>query len=190
MLGQGQEVTIAAVAKAALVSPATAYRYFSQPHQLVLETGYGNAAEVVHDLPEEPAARLDEAVRRLAGVMFDDEPFWRARLSALLELAREKAANPDDQQPLRSGRMYITSHALAGLEDTLGPDLHRRLTMALMLVYGLEAMIATRDACGLEREEATEVMRWAAQALLQAALAQAASLAPENAADPIESTPS
>jgi AcrR family transcriptional regulator len=180
MLGQGQEVTIAAAAKAALVSPATAYRYFSQPHQLVLETGYGNAAEVVHDLPEEPAARLDEVVQRLAGVMFDDEPFWRARLSALLELAREKAANPDDHQPLRSGgRMYITSQALAGLEDTLGPKLHRRLTMALMLVYGLEAMISTKDACGLERQEATEVMRWAAQALLQAALTQAASGAPE-----------
>ncbi|WP_303247004.1 hypothetical protein [Amycolatopsis sp. Hca4] len=38
-----------------------------------------------------------------------------------------------------------------------------------MLVYGVEALIVTRDACHLEPDEATEVMRWAAQALIRAA---------------------
>ena len=44
--------------------------------------------------------------------------------------------------------------------------------MATMLVCGMEALVAARDACGLEPDEATEVMRWAAQALLQAARQQ------------------
>ena len=42
--------------------------------------------------------------------------------------------------------------------------------MATMLVCGMEALVAARDACGLETDEATDVMRWAAQALLQVAL--------------------
>ncbi len=175
LLGQGQEVTIAAAARVALVSPATAYRYFSQPHELVLETGFVDAAEVVTDLPDDPTARLDEAVRRLAEVQFADEAFWRARLSAGLELAREKTLDPEDDRPLRSGgRRQITQHALAGLEDTLGPELHRRLSMAVMLIYGQEALVSARDVCGLEPKEAIQVMRWAAQALLQAATTESA----------------
>ncbi len=181
LLGRGQEVTITAAAQVALVSPATAYRYFSQPHELVLETGFGGAAEVITDLPDDPAARLDEAVRRLAEVQFHDEAFWRARLRAGLELAREQALDPKDDRPLRhGGRRQITQHALAGLEDTLGPELHRRLSMAVMLIYGPEALVSARDVCGLEPKEAIEVMRWAAQALLQAATTEA-DLPPEPA---------
>jgi len=33
----------------------------------------------------------------------------------------------------------------------LPPDALERLTMALTLVFGLEAMITTRDVCGLEQ---------------------------------------
>jgi hypothetical protein len=42
-----------------------------------------------------------------------------------------------------------------------------------MLVHGLEALLTTRDLCGLDPEEATEVMRWAAQALLHTAISEA-----------------
>ncbi|MET8999764.1 hypothetical protein [Amycolatopsis sp. NPDC004169] len=38
-----------------------------------------------------------------------------------------------------------------------------------MLVYGVEVLIVTRDACHLEPDETTEVMHWAAQALIRAA---------------------
>lgn len=42
--------------------------------------------------------------------------------------------------------------------------------MAIMLVCGMEALVAARDACGLDPDEAKDVMRWAAQALLRAAV--------------------
>jgi hypothetical protein len=45
--------------------------------------------------------------------------------------------------------------------------------MAVVLVYGMEAVSVARDACELPPHEAEAVMRWAAQALLQAALREA-----------------
>ena len=44
--------------------------------------------------------------------------------------------------------------------------------MALMLVWGAEAMIVSRDACGLSPEDTVEVMSWAGRALVRAALAE------------------
>ncbi|XUL88019.1 hypothetical protein ACQ86D_16180 [Streptomyces galilaeus] len=70
-------------------------------------------------------------------------------------------------------RLGYTRTALEPLADTLPPELHRRLTMAVTLVYGVEALIATRDACGLDPEEAQDVMRWAASALLEKAVREA-----------------
>ena len=64
----------------------------------------------------------------------------------------------------------MTEHSLEPLKDRLSPELYRKLVMATMLVYGMEALVTSRDACGLDSDEAQEVMRWAAQALLRAAL--------------------
>ncbi|MDS0139782.1 MULTISPECIES: hypothetical protein [unclassified Amycolatopsis] len=63
----------------------------------------------------------------------------------------------------------MTRQVLEPLEGKLPPEEYRRLTMPLMLVYGVEALIVTRDACHLEPDEATEVMRWAVQVLIRAA---------------------
>jgi hypothetical protein len=38
-----------------------------------------------------------------------------------------------------------------------------------MLVCGLEAMVVTRDAAGLDTDEAIDTMVWAAQALIHSA---------------------
>jgi AcrR family transcriptional regulator len=177
LLDSGREVTISGAAAAARVSPATAYRYFSQPQELILESVFARSPRVITDLPDEPAARLDTVVRRLAEIQFDDEALWHTVLSASLQrwLDQADAAPDQETRPHRSGaRLEMTRQALAGLEETLGPDLHRRLSMAVMLVYGMEALVVTRDACGLDPQEAAEVMRWAAQALLGSALREAA----------------
>jgi hypothetical protein len=55
----------------------------------------------------------------------------------------------------------------------LPAPLLRRLRYALCLVYGAEALIVTRDVARLEPEEATEIMCWAARALIAQALAEA-----------------
>jgi hypothetical protein len=73
--------------------------------------------------------------------------------------------------PIRGGhRLESVEVALAPLTETMPPDQHRRLVMATMLVCGVEAMVSARDACGLDRAEAVDVMRWAARALQRAAV--------------------
>jgi len=172
LAANGRPLTIADVAEAAQVSVATAYRYFSNPNDLLLEAATPRVPQIMADLPDKPADRIDEVVRRLAEIQFGDEALWRAMLRADLERwAHEAALDPEARVPTRgSNRLDIVQEALAPLAEKLPPELHRRLIMATMLVCGMEALVAARDACGLEPDEATEVMRWAAQALLQVAL--------------------
>ena len=123
------------------------------------------------DLPDDPAGRIDEVVRRIAEIQFGDEALWRAMLRADLERwAQQAALDPEARVPTRGSNRLDMVQALAPLAEKLPPQLHRRLIMATMLVCGMEALVAARDACGLEPDEASQVMRWAAQALLQAAL--------------------
>jgi AcrR family transcriptional regulator len=175
LAANGRPLTIADVAEAAQVSIATAYRYFSNPNDLVLEAATPRVRQIMADLPDDPADRIDEVVRRLAEIQFGDEALWRAILRADLERwAHEAGLNPEARVPTRgSNRLDIIQQALSPLAEKLPPELHRRLIMATMLVCGMEALVAARDACGLEPDEATEVMRWAAQALLQVALSDA-----------------
>jgi AcrR family transcriptional regulator len=177
LVANNRPLTIADVAEAAQVSVATAYRYFSNPNDLVLEAAVHQAAtprvrQIMADLPDDPADRIDEVVRRLAEFQFGDEALWRAILRADLERwALQAALDSEERVPIRgSTRLDMVQEALAPLAEKLPPQLHRRLIMATMLVCGMEALVAARDACGLEPDEATEVMRWAAQALLQVAL--------------------
>jgi AcrR family transcriptional regulator len=172
LVANGRPLTIADVAEEAQVSVATAYRYFSNPNDLVLEAATPRVPQIMADLPDDPAGRIDEVVRRLAEIQFGDEALWRAILRADLERwAHEVVRDPEARVPTRgSNRLEIVEDALAPLAEKLQPELHRRLIMATMLVCGMEALVAARDACGLEPDEATEVMRWAAQALLQVAL--------------------
>jgi AcrR family transcriptional regulator len=177
LAANGRPLSIADVAETAQVSVATAYRYFSNPHDLVLEAAAHEAAtprvrEIMADLPNDPADRIDDVVRRLAEFQFGDEALWRALLRAELERwAQQAALDPEARVPTRgSSRLNMVQEALAPLAEKLSPEVHRRLIMATMLVCGMEALVSARDACGLEPDEATDVMRWAAQALLQAAL--------------------
>lgn len=79
----------------------------------------------------------------------------------------------EERVPVRgSNRLDGARLAIAPLADTLPPDQFERLTMAIMLVYGLEAMVVTRDACGLDEPAAADLMSWAARSLVRAALTE------------------
>lgn len=180
----GQSPTIAEVADAARVSIATAYRYFPNPASLWadLSTFLGpRMIDFLDDLPEDPEARIDVTVRTIAAGQFADETLWRTLLRATLDRWFSQAGLPEEERvPVRgTTRMDTTRNALAPLEKSLPPEIFERLTQAVLLVYGLEAMVVARDAGGLDVDEASDVMSWAARALIRAAVAEAA-----EAADP------
>jgi len=173
MAKEGRSFSVADVAEEAKVSTATAYRYFPNPQSLwaelaVLPSQTVDFHELVDKTGGDPGERIDVLVRFAADMQFGDEAPWRALVKASLERWFEQGGGVP--HPVRGeSRMVMTRKALEPLEGVLPPEVLRRLTMALMLVYGVEAMIVTRDACELEPDAATEVWRGAAPALGRAA---------------------
>jgi len=178
---EGRTPTMPDVAEEALVSPATAYRYFPNMPALMLEVATRESQPRIDDvlaaLPEDPEDRIDTLVSTVSGFQFENEALWRAVLSAILERWQAQVDVPEPERvPIRgSHRLESVATALAPLVETLPPDQHRRLIMATTLVCGVEAMVSARDACGLDPAEAKEVIRWAARALQRAAVQESRS---------------
>jgi hypothetical protein len=58
----------------------------------------------------------------------------------------------------------------AGPEPPRGSPERRRLVAALALLTGIETSVVLEDVCGLGADEAGDVARWAARALVRQAL--------------------
>ena len=56
------------------------------------------------------------------------------------------------------------------MRDEISPARFDRLVHATAMVIGIEARIVLQDICGLDDQQALETERWAAQALLSAAV--------------------
>ena len=78
--------------------------------------------------------------------------------------------DPEDELVLRQGRAIgWIGEALAPLEGRLQKAELRRLVLSIRSACGIEALVWLTDVAGLSREEAGELMRWSALALLRGA---------------------
>jgi AcrR family transcriptional regulator len=176
---QGHSLAIADVADAARISTATAYRYFPNPRSLWVEVATrrgpaGPANDIFDDLGDDVPRRIDAVIRQVGELQFGDEALWRGVLHATLERWFAQANLPAAEQvPVRgTSRSDQTTAALAPLADRLPPAAFERLVNAVLLVYGIEAMVSARDVAGMAPGPAIDTMSWAAQALVRAAIAE------------------
>lgn len=172
LLSQGPAPTVEQAADAAGISRTTAYRYF--PNQRALLAATFPEIEAISLLPdpapEDPGARLDAVVQALTNSVIEHEPELRAQLRLSLD-----GGEPVDL-PFRRGRAIgWLEHALEPLRGRLPDPALRRLLLAIRTAVGIEALVWLTDIAGLAREDASEVMRWSARALLRSALADHAS---------------
>ena len=173
---RGETPTIESTAAAAGISRATAYRYFTSQQALLLETSL-DAISTIPDpslVDEGPVeARVDTAIRFFVQMAHSHEPFMRTFLMLSMDHWLHTHKDGKGGQALRKGRRIPwLDRALAPLRE-LSPRQKRRLRTALSMLCGVEAMIVTRDVCGCTAKEAEETSRWAAQAMLRAALEDA-----------------
>jgi AcrR family transcriptional regulator len=179
---RGEIPTVAEAAEAALVSRTTAYRYFPTQESLVLELSVTVDVPAIEELVGQPVGPDDalDRVLEIAGAfnqhVLADEALYRRAMRTYLDLwlaAREK--DPDDSFPtVREGRrMRWFAESLAPLRATVPAATLRRMQLALCMVMGSEAIVVMRDVCRLAPEEALAVTRWAAEAIVQAGLAEA-----------------
>jgi AcrR family transcriptional regulator len=173
LVARGVSPTVDQAATAASVSRTTAYRYFPNQRALLVaahpETGA--ASMLGEDPPADPAERLDRAVRSFTTMILGTEAQQRTMLRLSLEAGPEERAG----LPLRQGRAIgWFTEALEPVRAQLTDAGLRRLVLAIRSATGIEALAWLTDVGGLTRPEAVESMRWSAQGLLRAALADGA----------------
>lgn len=178
MLERGERPTIASVAREALVSRPTVYRYFPSQdallHELTVSVSVDEIERLLADRDDgsPPEAQLLELIERFTLHAADNEALYRGAVRHYMDtwLDAEQAGEGHDV-PLREGRRrrWIAT-ALGPRLESLPEAERRRLVAALCLVLGGEALIVLRDVCQLDDEESAAVARWAAEAILTAAL--------------------
>jgi AcrR family transcriptional regulator len=170
MVAQGVTPTVDAAAAKASISRTTAYRYFPNQRTLLLSAHPEIEARSLlpENPPEDPEARLDVVIQTFLRLIVDTESQQRT----MLRLSLEPDPSLRGEQPLRQGRAirWITE-ALAPLLDRMSEGGLRRLAIGIRSAAGIEALVWLTDIAGLSREEAVQVMRQSARALLRSAVA-------------------
>ncbi len=172
LLQQGRRPTIEEVAEAALVSRATAYRYFPSIEALlaeaVVDIAVPDMADLFRDAPlNDPVARVE----RVDAALHEATLAHEAPLRMMLAYSLERAVQGSDAElPLRQNRRTpMLETALAPSRDQFGSASLRTLVRALALIVGTEAFIVCKDVLRLQDADARRVKRWAIRALIQAA---------------------
>jgi AcrR family transcriptional regulator len=176
LMKQGRVPKLAEVAEEAMVSRATAYRYFSSDEALITEAGIDRQSPTVeHLFADDEVLDPEERLSKANAVMHDF--IWGNQMQMRLVLARllEQAAGASIGQPQlrrQNRRTEFIQTALAPVRDRFDKATYRKLCAALALVFGVESMLVFRDVLQIEEAEAREVENWAIRVLTQAALLQ------------------
>ncbi|MGO8870496.1 MAG: TetR/AcrR family transcriptional regulator [Acidimicrobiales bacterium] len=171
------------MADRALISVATAYRYFPSAEELWFEASEEAIAfepallkteERIEAAGEDPVDRLEAVIRSVGFAMLDDQaPFRRLAKGALEQWFSQVETPVEERVPIRQGRRNRQiAMVVDPLRGRLTDDDVDRVAHALAVVVGTDAMLALTDVMGLEGDEAKHAMLDAARWLLSGALAE------------------
>jgi AcrR family transcriptional regulator len=176
LLDEGKIPSVADAAEVAMVSRATAYRYFPTQSALITEavhTGLPTTWEP--DMRQADltafADRVEYAIADMLTLAHENEAVLRGvLLLSLQQWATTQAGDKLEEERIvrGTGRIPAIKAALAPYRDTLSPAALRRLTIGLSLIVGAESLVVLRDIWDLDETEAKEVARWIARTLTQA----------------------
>jgi AcrR family transcriptional regulator len=171
---QGRRITLEDVAEEALVSRATAYRYFSSVDSLLVEAPIDGAVPKAEDLFDEsssldPVDRVMVVENALHQMISANEPAVRQMLGHSVQ--RGVNGGTDEDLPVRQNRRTaLLESALRPARQRVAPADLDVLTSALALIIGTESMVVFKDVLQLDDAAAGEVRKWAIRALVEAAL--------------------
>jgi AcrR family transcriptional regulator len=171
LMKEGRTPSLEEIAEEALVSRATAYRYFPNVEALLIEAPLDLALpdeeQMFRGAPAaDPVARMERVDKAFHDMILDNETPLRLMLAKTME----RRAAGDDGLPARQNRRTpMIEAALAPAKAEFTRASLDRLQKALALVVGTEAMIVFKDVLQLDDRQAREVKRWAIRALIEAA---------------------
>ena len=174
LMATGREVAMPEIARSALVSEATAYRYFPDLVTLLQEALAGlwpPPAEALAPVAgsADPAERVGFACAYLIRGVHAYQGSVRAMISHTIVAPAQAQARPG----IRFG---LLDYALAPFADPAGPAVlppaaMARLKQQLAVVVGAEALFVLTDLCGLSVDGAIAAAVPAAETLTRAAFA-------------------
>ncbi len=168
--------TLAEVAEKALVSRATAYRYFPNLDALLLEVSLDRKVatpdQILENADENDAAERAALVHDfLHNLVAENEQQFRLFMKASMEQWLQFKTDPDT--PLRGARRIpMLALALKPYRKKLDHKTYEKLLYALSAMVSVEPFIALTDVCQIEPGRGREIMRWAVKLLVNAALGE------------------
>lgn len=173
LMRKGGQPSLEDVATEAMVSRATAYRYFPDIGALLAEasldvevpdpeTLFGDDASV------DPITRLEMVDTAMHDAVVENESQMRRMLAHAV--TRELEPAPENGTPPRQNRrLPLINAALRPARRQFAPAAMRRLEYALALILGTEGVIVGKDVLRIDDAELRRVKRWAIRALVEAA---------------------
>ena len=161
LMRQGRTPSLEEIADEALVSRATAYRYFSSMEALLLEASIDVAVPGPEELfaadgSTEPVARLGRADKALHDMIIANEAPLRMMLSQSLQRV-VRGESGGDIPTRQNRRTPLIEAALEPARHEFAPEMLATLSRALALVVGVEAMVVFKDVLQLDDAEARAV---------------------------------
>ena len=165
---QGRSPSLEEIAAEALVSRATAYRYFPRVEALLAEAVLDIAtpepeALFAGKVGDDPVVRLEKVDEALHDVIAANEPAFRVMLANSLQ------RSGTDVPPRQNRCSPLIAAALAPARKQFKPATLDVLEKVMALIVGPEAMVVFKDVLQLDAAEARRVRRWAIRALVDAA---------------------
>ncbi|MFF7188943.1 TetR/AcrR family transcriptional regulator [Streptomyces sp. NPDC008222] len=171
LIGTGAEVTMPAIARAALVSEATAYRYFPDLPSLI-----GEALAGAWPAPADALRPVEESRDPVERVAFACEFLLRGiltRQGSVRAMIAATVTRPETATTRPGIRFGLIDHALLPLQDTLAatdPDAFAQLKRDLAVVVSAEALFTLTDLCRLDPDAAISSAVRTATTLTEAAV--------------------
>ncbi len=174
-LASGDKPTLEEVAEAAMVSRATAYRYYPNVDELLLEATLHLAANELDQVfagdelgSSDPLERLRRAEAVTHDMVVRNEPQFRMMLAQTL--MRGPLATDPDKLPVRlNRRSKLIEQALLPARDEFSKKNFDLLSQASALLFGIESMIVCRDVLELDHDQAEALKQWILAMLVQGA---------------------
>lgn len=173
LMQQGRSPSLDEVAAEAMVSRATAYRYFPNAEALLVEAALDMAApapdRVFDGAPaDDPVARMERVDAAFEAMIAANEGPLRMMLAHAVQ--RPLRQIEDGDLPARQNRRTpLIEAALAPARAQLKPADVKPLARALALVVGTESMVVFKDVLQLGDADARKARRWAIRAMIEAA---------------------
>lgn len=174
LIREGRPVTMPEVAKAAMVSEATAYRYFPDLASLLakaLADDWPTPAEALAPVAasRDPVERVAFATRFLLHGVADRQAVVRSMISATIT---QQALSGRARPGMRFGLIECALAPFAETVESADSALLAQLRLDLAVVMSAEALFSLTDLCGLSIQDAIDSIEKTARTLTSAAFQQ------------------